>query len=122
MWCPDTCPAILLAAILAMLGKPEGSFRPIALLPTPTRVFSRLSRGGIKLRGRANDRGYLYGVHGKSCERAVWGQSLTVEQRVSVGGCSGSCLVDFVKACEKVCHYLLAVAAVKHTSNLMKLR
>eukprot|EP00959_Pyramimonas_sp_CCMP1952_P269000 5624393-Pyramimonas_sp.AAC.1 len=63
-----------------MLPKPEGGFRPIALLPTPTRVFSKLSRGEVKCWERDNNRDYLYGVHGKSCDRAVWEQSLTVEQ------------------------------------------
>eukprot|EP00959_Pyramimonas_sp_CCMP1952_P241902 5056359-Pyramimonas_sp.AAC.1 len=57
-----TYPSLLLATILAVLGKPEGGFRPIALLPTPSRVFSKLARREVKQWERENRRSYHYGV------------------------------------------------------------
>eukprot|EP00959_Pyramimonas_sp_CCMP1952_P173908 3633789-Pyramimonas_sp.AAC.1 len=68
-------PAPLHHILLAMIPRDDGGRRPIGVLQGNIRIFGRLSRFEAKRWEEARPRSYLFGSKGRSCERAIWGQS-----------------------------------------------
>ena len=64
-------------------------------------------------------RAYHFGTKGKSCERAVWEQSLAVENHSLMGFTAGLTLLGLTKAYAKVAHDVLANAAVEWGSQFI---
>eukprot|EP00959_Pyramimonas_sp_CCMP1952_P275469 5757796-Pyramimonas_sp.AAC.1 len=58
--------------VLPFLQEPEGGRRPIGIISTPARLYSRLRHDEAERWEDKHARTHMYGGKGKSCEMAIW--------------------------------------------------
>ena len=104
-------PELIRTVLIVLIPKDDGGRRPIGLLPTLVRVWSRI-RGPIVRSWRSQlNKQYLYGGQARGAQRAAWMQAAKAEVAHMQKRCYGVVLVDLVKAFEAVPHHKVAEAA-----------
>ncbi len=93
--------------LVVFLPKRDGGYRPIGLMISLFRVWSRLRRPLSELWEREHDEDFYWGAPGKSCDHAGWAHLLLEEAAVSSGQHSGSFFADLHKFYEFVSHEVL---------------
>ena len=100
-------PNIIELAIIALLLKPDGGYRPIGLLPGLARIWSRARRDAALTWEAANARPYLYAGMTKGATVAAWKQAFRAEHAAAPKVHYAQSLLDLVKAFERIPHYIL---------------
>ena len=89
-------PTQLMQIIVAMIDKPKGGLRPVALFTSMLRVWGRARRPAADEWRRNNDRGYVIFGAGESPEQAIWRQAVVAKQAGNrVGSCAASSFYDW---------------------------
>ena len=108
--------------IVVLLPKADGGLRPIGLLPTIVRIWSRMRLVVAQQWQRTHERPFFYAGPMKSSTMAVWKQAALAETARGAGAAYGIAMFDLQKAFERVPWDLLAAAAVRCGYNLYLLR
>ena len=94
--------------IIVLLPKPAGGWRPIGLLSWMPKVWMKMRRTAAAEWEKANERAYLYAGPGKGAEIAAWKQAARAEAASACKeACYAQCLLDLVKAFDRVPHHVL---------------
>ena len=116
-------PEQLIFLLFVLIPKQAGGVRPIALMASLYRLWTRLRRAEADEWILRNDRAYFAVGKGRSPEATVWRQAVRAERAVGVGRAAATVLQDMRKFYEKFSIKRLAGQAVKLQvpSPLMKL-
>lgn len=88
--------------VVVLLPKPDGSFRPIGLLPQLPRVWMRVRRDVAKSWEASCDRPFLYASAGRGSTVAAWKQAARAEIARASGARYAQVLVDLAIAFERI--------------------
>ena len=92
--CMGVMPTESQHAMIALLPKPKGGFRPIALLPGVCRLHGKARKPDIDQWEAANAREYLACSKGRGALDAVWKRSILAEYAVNSHTCALALLWD----------------------------
>ncbi len=115
-------PEAILLNIIVLLRKPEGGYRPIGLMPTLIRLWSRARRSMALEWEQRHARQYFYAGAGRSATVAAWKQAFRAELAHSLEVHYGQVLADLIKCFEYVDHEALVQEAVRMEFPLFLLR
>ena len=87
--------------ILAMIGKPRGGYRPIALFAAFCRIWARCRAHYVKAWQISFDRPFFACAKGRAPYDTVWRQAIRAERAVLTGGAAATILWDGHKFFEK---------------------
>ena len=94
MECLGMAPEEVQHVMIALLAKPKGGFRPIALLPAITRLHGKARKDDVDLWEANNTRSYLACSKGRGAADAVWKHAINAEGAVHDGTCALALLWD----------------------------
>ena len=104
--------SIMGMAITALIPKGGGGLRPIGLLPTMVRLWSRIRAGEVQKWEAENHREYLYGGSGRGAMAAAWKFAARVEAARMQGAEYAAVRLDLEKAFGRVLHHWVVEAAL----------
>ena len=117
---------VVVRAVVLKFGVPHtkgsGDVRPIGLLTSLVRVWSRIRKVEVQRWRELNFCDYNFAAKGRSAETAVWRQSVLEEAAATRGKATASELVDLTKAYERCRLELVWLAAIKVKFPLHVLR
>jgi hypothetical protein len=108
--------------LVVLIDKSDGGLRPIGLLPTLVRVWSRVRLVVAQQWQQRNERPYFYAGPARSAVRAAWCQAAQAEAAHAAGTLYGLATLDLKKAFERVPWDHLVFGAVRSGFNLYLLR
>ena len=97
--------------LVVLIPKGEGGLRPIGLLPTLIRIWSKARRQVARDWEEKEWRGYLYGGKGAGAQVAAWKHAARTEAATLMRRSHAATLVDLEKAFERIQHHRLVEAA-----------
>ncbi len=115
-------PAAVAWAIIVLLAKPDGGFRPIGLLPWIVRLWTRARRQVAIDWERAHHRPYFFAGQARGADVAAWRQAARAEAAAATTASYAQSLLDVVKAFEAIPHDWLVREALAHQYPLWLLR
>ena len=115
-------PEQLYSILVCLIPKAEGGVRPIGLLTSLVRVWSRIRKVEVQRWRELNFCDYKFAANGRSAETAVWRQSVLEEAAATRGKATASELVDLTNAYELCRLELVWLAAIKVKFPLHVLR
>ncbi len=104
-------PEPIALVLVRMIPKRDGGRRPIGLLPSLYRIWSKVRAGEVRDWERRWARSYFAAGPGKAADAAAWRTALRAEMAAAAGADSASVLWDLLKCFEHGRHFLLAQEA-----------
>ncbi len=104
-------PEPIALVLVRMIPKRDGGRRPIGLLPSLYRIWSKVRVGYVRDWERRWARTYFAAGPGKAADAAAWRTALRAEMAASAKADSASVLWDLLKCFEHGRHFLLAKEA-----------
>ena len=108
--------------LTVMLPKPDGGVRPIGLLPTFIRIWSRARTSVAREWETKNANPSLFGGKQMGAQKAAWMAAIRAEVTQLAGQTKVQTLLDMTKAFETIPHYRLVQTAAKFGYNLALIR
>lgn len=121
--CQGRWPECIELPITVLRPKPGGGFRPIGLLPTLARIWSRARRAASLEWERQHSSGYMYAGEAKGATVAAWKQAARAEHAIALKVDYGQALLGLAKAFERIPHHVLVreAAALGYPGRLIRL-
>ena len=115
-------PIDLWVVLIVLLPKPDGGLRPIGLFPTPVRIWMRARAWIAQAWEAAHASPRLFGGKGMGAQRAAWTAAFQAEAAALDTMSHAVALLDLVKAFERIPHWHLVQAALRHGYPIVLLR
>ena len=107
-------PAAIASIVMALIPKEEGGERPVAVLASTVRMFTRWLRRTYGAAWAAStSRAYVYGVKGATAITCVWRVAALAEWAKAKGLSVVAVFLDIAKAFENVRHDVVSTRALQ---------